>query len=99
MTNIYTRPAELLQSLIRFDTTNPPGNEAACIGYIRDALAEMGIESQIYAKDPNRPNLMARLKGTGNAPPLLLYGHVDVATTDSQQWSHPPFNADIADGF
>src|SRR5262245_34002259 len=99
MTDIYQRPTELLQNLIRFDTTNPPGNEAACIAYIRDLLAEMGIESQTYAKDPNRPNLMARLKGTGNAPPLLLYGHVDVVPTAGQQWDHPPFNAKIADGF
>lgn len=97
-TPLYTRPAELLQRLIRFDTTNPPGNEAACIGYIRDVLAEAGISSTIVARDPTRPNLVARLAGHGNAPPLLLYGHVDVVTTSGQQWSHPPFAGDIADG-
>jgi len=98
-TPLYTRPAELLQRLIRFDTTNPPGNEAACIGYIRDVLAEAGIPSTIVARDPTRPNLVARLAGHGNAPPLLLYGHVDVVTTSGQQWRHPPFAGDIADGY
>ncbi|MGE5333117.1 MAG: M20/M25/M40 family metallo-hydrolase [Nitrososphaerota archaeon] len=95
---LYARPAELLQRLIRFDTTNPPGNEAACIGYIRDVLAEAGIPSTILARDPARPNLVARLAGRGVAPPLLLYGHVDVVTTAGQDWSHPPFAGDLADG-
>lgn len=98
-TPIYRRPAELLQNLIRFDTTNPPGNELACIRYIQDLLAESGIESTIVAKDDNRPNLIARLKGRGDAPPLLLYGHVDVVTTEGQEWTHPPFAAEIADGY
>lgn len=96
---IYQRPAELLKHLIRFDTTNPPGNEAACIGYIRDLLSAAGIEPSIVAIDPARPNLIARLRGRGDAPPLLLYGHVDVVTTEHQQWTYPPFEAVEADGF
>ena len=99
MTDIYQRPAELLQHLIRFDTTNPPGNETECINYIDSLLQSVGIETQIFAQLPDRPNLLARLKGTGNAPPLLLYGHVDVVTTVNQDWTHPPFGGDIVDGF
>jgi len=94
---IYQRPAELLRTLIRFDTTNPPGNEAACIGYIRGLLAAAGIEPTVLAKDPSRPNLIARLGGVGAAPPLLLQGHVDVVPTTHQPWSHPPFAAEVAD--
>ncbi|HLZ24309.1 MAG TPA: M20/M25/M40 family metallo-hydrolase [Ktedonobacterales bacterium] len=97
--NIYQRPAELLQHLIRFDTTNPPGNEAACIAYIRDLLAAAGIESRTLARDPARPNLLARLPGAGDAPPLLLYGHVDVVPTTHQEWTHPPFAAEEAEGY
>jgi acetylornithine deacetylase/succinyl-diaminopimelate desuccinylase-like protein len=98
-TPIYTRPAELLQALIRFDTTNPPGNERPCIEYINSLLKEAGIETALVANTPERPNLIARLKGTGNAPPLLLYGHVDVVTTANQKWTHPPFEAKIVDGY
>ncbi|NUM46432.1 MAG: M20/M25/M40 family metallo-hydrolase [Anaerolineales bacterium] len=91
-------PAALLQKLIQFDTTNPPGNEAACIAFIRDLLTQAGIPSQTFARSPERPNLIARLPGQGRAAPLLLYGHVDVVTTEHQQWTHPPFEAKIADG-
>ena len=88
---------ELLQELIRFDTTNPPGNETACIEFVRAQLEEAGCETTIYAKDPARPNLVSRIEG-GDAPPLLLQGHVDVVTTAGQDWTHPPFEARLEDG-
>ena len=97
-TAIHRRPAELLRELIRFDTTNPPGNERVCISYIEGLLKAAGIETTIRSKDPERPNLVARLRGTGAAPPLLLYGHVDVVTTEKQDWTHPPFEAKLVDG-
>lgn len=96
---IYTRPAEILQNLIRFDTTNPPGNERPCIEYINGLLKEAGIKTNLVARTPTRPNLLARLKGEGKAPPLLLYGHVDVVTTAGQKWTHPPFEAKLVDGY
>jgi acetylornithine deacetylase/succinyl-diaminopimelate desuccinylase-like protein len=97
--SIYQRPAELLQCLIRFDTTNPPGNEAECIAYINELLTGCGIKTTILARAPERPNLIARLSGQGKAPPLLLYGHVDVVTTENQKWLHPPFEGKLVDGF
>jgi acetylornithine deacetylase/succinyl-diaminopimelate desuccinylase-like protein len=87
----------LLRELIRFDTTNPPGHEAVCIEYLRELLEEAGCETQIYARDPARPNLVSRLPG-GDAPPLLLQGHVDVVTTAGQRWTHPPFEGRLEDG-
>ena len=96
---IYQRPVELLQNLIRFDTTNPPGNEAQCVAYINNLLTEAELETTVLAKDANRPNLIARLKGQGTAPPLLLYGHVDVVTTANQDWTHPPFDGKVVDGY
>jgi len=96
---IYHQPVPLLQKLIQFNTTNPPGNEAACITFINELLRDAGIETKLLARSPERPNLIARLPGQGHAPPLLLYGHVDVVTTASQQWQHPPFAGKIADGY
>jgi len=96
---IYQRPAEILQNLIRFDTTNPPGNEAECVAYINSLLTRAGFATTILAKTPNRPNLVAHLKGQGHAPPLLLYGHVDVVTTLGQPWTHPPFEGKLVDGY
>jgi acetylornithine deacetylase/succinyl-diaminopimelate desuccinylase-like protein len=91
-------PVELLQQLIRFDTTNPPGNESECVGFVRNLLEEAGCETQTYAKDTDRPNLVARLQGAGSSPPLLLQGHVDVVTTSGQEWQRPPFGGELVDG-
>ena len=96
---IYQRPVELLQNLIRFDTTNPPGKEGECTAYIYDLLKDAGYRPNVLAKQANRPNLITRLQGRGEAPPLLLYGHVDVVTTAHQGWSHPPFAGRIVDGY
>ena len=95
----YRQPAEILQNLIRFDTTNPPGKEAECIDYINRLIQSAGIDTRVLYQDPARPNLLCRIKGNGNAPPLLLYGHVDVVTTTGQVWQYPPFEGRIVDGF
>lgn len=90
---------EILQKLVRMDTTNPPGNEIICIQYLERLLDEAGIQTTTLARDPQRPNLLARLPGRGDAPPFLMHGHVDVVTTAHQDWDHPPFSGDIVDGF
>ncbi|HEY1687288.1 MAG TPA: M20/M25/M40 family metallo-hydrolase [Solirubrobacteraceae bacterium] len=91
-------PVELLRQLIRFDTTNPPGKEAECVGWIKDLCDAAGLSTRVLAKDPARPNLLVRLPGRGAAPPLLLQGHVDVVTTDGQDWRHDPFGGELIDG-
>jgi acetylornithine deacetylase/succinyl-diaminopimelate desuccinylase-like protein len=89
-------PVELLRDLIRFDTTNPPGNERPCVEHVGSLLEAAGIPFDLYARDAERPNLIARL-GSGGSP-LLLYGHVDVVPTAGQRWTHPPFAGELADG-
>ena len=96
---VYQRPEELLAKLIRFDTTNPPGNEAGCISYIDGLLTDAGIETTILARTPERTNVIAWLRGRGDAPALLMYGHVDVVTTRNQEWQHPPFEGRLVAGY
>lgn len=91
-------PVKLLQDLIRFDTTNPPGNEARCIAYVDHLLTEAGFRTALYGQSAERPNLIARLPGRGDAPPLLLHGHVDVVSAANQKWTHPPFEGVVTDG-
>ena len=98
-TALYQNPVQLLQNLIRFDTTNPPGNEGECIAYIDQLLTRAGFDTLLLGCDPNRPNLVTRLPGRGDAPPLLLHGHVDVVTTADQKWTYPPFEGKVADGY
>jgi acetylornithine deacetylase/succinyl-diaminopimelate desuccinylase-like protein len=95
---LHERPAELLQRLIRFDTTNPPGSERECIEWIQHLLQESGCSVRIVARDPERPNLIARLPGEGRAPPFLLQGHVDVVPAKGA-WSRPPFAGEVVDGY
>lgn len=91
-------PAQILRDLIRFDTSNPPGNEAGCIMYIKDLLEGAGFETSIVARDSARPNLICRIAGEGKAPPFLMYGHVDVVPTTDQVWQVPPFEGRTQDG-
>jgi acetylornithine deacetylase/succinyl-diaminopimelate desuccinylase-like protein len=95
---LHERPVELLQRLIRFDTTNPPGGERPCIAWVEQLLEESGCSVRIVARDPERPNLIARLPGDGRAPPFLMQGHIDVVPAKGS-WSHPPFAGEIADGY
>ena len=90
---------DLLRELIQFDTTNPPGNEEACVRHIESLLHDHGIESQRFEQAPGRPNLVAHHAGGNGGPPLVLYGHVDVVTTAGQNWSKPPFGGELADGY
>jgi acetylornithine deacetylase/succinyl-diaminopimelate desuccinylase-like protein len=88
---------DLLQRLIRVDTTNPPGNETAAAELLRDYLEANGVECELIAKVPERANLVARLKG-GDGPSLLLLGHTDVVLADPTEWSVPPFSGELKDG-
>lgn len=95
----YQQPVELLQRLIQFDTTNPPGNERDCMDFVAGLQHAAGIETYQFARSPQRPNLVARLPGTGKSSPLLLYGHMDVVTVENQVWKHPPFEGCLEGGY
>jgi acetylornithine deacetylase/succinyl-diaminopimelate desuccinylase-like protein len=90
---------ELLSELIRFDTVNPPGNERPAIEHLDRYLSAAGFETQLFAADDNRPNLVATLTGDDDGPVLGLLGHVDTVYADPSDWSHDPWSADVADGF
>ena len=90
---------ELARDLIQLDTTNPPGEEHVAVELIEQLLRDAHIDCARYESEPGRPNLVARVKGRGEAPPLLLQGHVDVVTTVNQDWRHRPFGGEIVDGY
>jgi acetylornithine deacetylase/succinyl-diaminopimelate desuccinylase-like protein len=88
---------ELLSRLIRVDTTNPPGNETAAAVLLRDYLEANGVECELIARTPERANLVARIKGSGGGPSLLIMGHTDVVLADPSEWSVPPFSGEVRD--
>jgi acetylornithine deacetylase/succinyl-diaminopimelate desuccinylase-like protein len=88
-----------LRDLLKINTTNPPGNETAACEFLAGILKNEGIDSTILESQPGRGNLVARLKGYGRAAPLLLMVHLDVVPTEPENWSHPPFGGESADGY
>jgi acetylornithine deacetylase/succinyl-diaminopimelate desuccinylase-like protein len=94
--------AEILRhfrALIQIDTTNPPGNETKAVEYLKKVLEDEGIPTQTFALDPNRTNLLARLKGNGSKRPLLIMAHTDVVGVQREKWPVDPFGAVLKDGY
>lgn len=87
------------QTLVRMDTSDPPGGEKPAVDYLRKILEAEGIETKTFAIDPNRPNLVARIRGNGTKRPLLIMGHTDVVNVDPKKWKHGPFSAMREDGY
>ena len=85
------------QALLRIDTQSPPGNESKAVEYLKSVFDKEGISYQVFAKDPQRANLVVRIKGNGKKRSLLLMGHTDVVTVDEKKWTFPPFGA-VRDG-
>ena len=96
--DLRTETAALLAGLIRIDTTNPPGNETPAAEHLAAYLAEAGVQSELRGRSPERANLVARLRGTGDGPALMLLGHTDVVLADADEWSVPPFSGLERDG-
>ncbi len=90
---------ELLRALIRVDTTNPPGLERAAAEVLADSLAKDGLEPKLVQAAKDRTSLVARLKGKGTKPPLLLTAHLDVVPAEASRWKHGPFSATLDDGW
>jgi len=87
------------QAVLRLDTRNPPGNEHLVVDYLKQVFDKEGIPSEIFASDPKRSNIVARLKGNGSKKPLLIVGHSDVVTVDEAKWKFPPFSATRDGGY
>ncbi|MCC6392454.1 MAG: M20/M25/M40 family metallo-hydrolase [Bryobacterales bacterium] len=81
------------QALLRINTSDPPGVELPAVEYLKRVLEAEGIPARIFALDAKRPNLVARLKGSGGKRPLLIMGHTDVVNVDPVKWTFPPFGA------
>lgn len=89
----------LLQTLIRTDTINPPGNEIEAARLLQQDLAGDGLECELLEAAPGRANLICRLSSGTDEPPLLLATHLDVVPPgDVSRWTHPPLGGELHDG-
>jgi acetylornithine deacetylase/succinyl-diaminopimelate desuccinylase-like protein len=99
LNNVESEITSFLQELIRINTTNPPGNETNAAKYLQQFLARDGFQSEIFESEPGRGSIVTRLKGTGEKPNLLLLGHLDVVAANAKEWSVPPFDGLVKDGY
>jgi len=96
---VHAETLEYYTHLLRIDTTNPPGNETKAAAYVKSVLDREGIPAQLFALEPARANLVARLKGNGSKKPILVMGHTDTVGVQREKWSVDPFGAIRKDGF
>ena len=94
-TSLRAEAVELLQALIRLDTVNPPGNETAAAELLRSYLAESGVACELYAREPDRANLVARIPGSGGGPRLALLSHTDTVLADPGEWQRDPWSGEV----
>ena len=90
--------ARVCSELIQINTVNPPGNEQIAAEYVADYLAPFGFTAQFLQQGENRVTVVARRKGSGGVPGLVFNAHLDVVPVGGQEWLHPPFAGEIADG-
>jgi len=97
--DLQAEATDVLATLIRFDTVNPPGNERACQEWLKGYLEDAGLECELLcAEDPQRPNLVARLRGNADGPSLGYLSHVDTVLADADDWRHDPWSGEVHDG-
>jgi acetylornithine deacetylase/succinyl-diaminopimelate desuccinylase-like protein len=86
-------------SLIKIDSSNPPGNETQVAKYLQSLLEKEGIPSILAGAEPERLSLIARIKGNGSKKPILIMGHTDVVGVQRDRWTEDPFGAKLIDGY
>jgi acetylornithine deacetylase/succinyl-diaminopimelate desuccinylase-like protein len=95
--SLRAETVDLLQRLIRIDTVNPPGNETAAAELLREYLEANGVECELYARVPERANLVARIRGSGDGPRLALLSHTDTVLADPAEWQLGPWSGELRD--
>ena len=89
---------ELTRDLVRFNTVNPPGAERACAEHLAGLLEAAGFAVELIPYGEGRAQLVARIGGAADRPPLGFTGHLDTVPLGARPWSVDPFAGDIADG-
>jgi succinyl-diaminopimelate desuccinylase len=94
-----TNPIQILQDLIRCPSVTP--HDAGALDVLQNLLTAAGFNCQrLVFQDQNTPDIDNLFARYGTSEPHLCYaGHTDVVPVgDANDWSHPPFAAEIHDG-
>ena len=97
--DLQNEATDVLRRLIRFNTVNPPGNEAPAVEYLEAYLREAGFETETLASDPGRPNLIATLASGTPGPVMVWLAHVDTVLAAPAEWVRDPWGGELSGGF
>src|SRR3712207_2106244 len=89
--------ADLPHALLRLHPVNPPGDERKAQEFLAGVLRDAGFEVELDGRTPERPNLVATLRGEADGPVLGLLSHVDTVLATPSEWTHDPWSGDLAD--
>src|SRR4029453_14487804 len=95
--SVRDEATELLQELLGPNTVNPPGNETIAAELLQAYLEDAGVECELYARVPERANIVARIPGRGG-PTLALISHTDTVRADPEEWTVDPWSGELLDG-
>jgi len=85
----------LTRKLLAFDTVNPPGQERACAQFLGKILEDGGFETNFFEFGDGRTNLVARITGVGDTPPICFTGHIDTIPLGAIPWTKDPLKGEI----
>ena len=95
---IEAEAVKTLQAYIRINTSVPPGDVLKAADLLQSVIEKEGIPVKRFEAGQGRSIIMARLKGSGTAKPLLLLHHMDVVPADGSRWKRDPFGGELAEG-
>lgn len=86
---------EIFRELIEIDTTHATGSTTEAADAVARRLIAAGLPESdvlVVGPQPRKANLVARLRGSGKRPPILLLAHLDVVEANRSEWTVDPFS-------
>ena len=79
---------------------SPSGEEGAVMDFVVAWCRAQGLEHQVVAKDPDRPNVVISIGDAAAGPTIAMNGHLDtVPVSDAAAWRSGPYEPTVsADG-
>jgi len=93
----FEEAVKVTQDLVKIPSVNPTIGEKEISHYVERYMKEAGVEVVRKNVLPDRDNIIGRLRGSGQRPPLAIVAHMDTVPL-GEGWTKPPFDALIEDG-
>ncbi len=87
--------ADLCSGLIQCNSAHPEARTDECVDYIKRYMDKHGVPSEVHSRNPLKPNIVAKIKGSIDRN-VLWVGHLDVVPEGKpESWTRPPYSGKI----